>query len=60
MRYGAINFVLQLPPEYLPPTVEDSIAALNADFMSEIWTFFALAVPIVVFTILLKSWIRNS
>lgn len=57
MLYAAIS---QIPTQYLPPDVQTSIDELNNTFMAEIWSFFALAVPIVVAAILLKSWIRNS
>lgn len=59
MQFVAIDLLIQLPPEMLPPDVQTSIDELNSTFMAEVWTFFALAVPIVVAAILLKSWIRS-
>lgn len=51
--------VTELPPELLPPELSVSVAELEADFMSEIWQFFAYAVPMVVLFLLLRSWIRT-
>ena len=51
--------VTEIPADYLPPDVSVSVTELQDTFFAEIWSFFGLLVPIVVMSLLLRSFIRN-
>ena len=52
--------LIDLPPEYLPPDLDASIADMRSTYFGEILAFLTAAATVVISVLLLRAWIRSA